>query len=165
MLNLQRIVSMSACAALAVLVLGCGPGGPKLYPVKGTLKIAGSPAKDVQVTLHPVEPIDNPIGAGNVTESGSFEILSGVEGDRGLPTGKYKVVLKQMASAMPDREKQEKDAAAGGPSSSGSTSPPVPAPSFHSKYLSITTTPEEVEIVDKSVTLNLDVEGPEASGN
>jgi len=163
MLYLHRTIATFACAGLLALVLGCGPGGPKLYPTKGTLKIDGSPANYVTVELHPVDNAENPVATGVIQDDGNFEVFSGKEGESGAAAGTYKVVLRQRQSRE-DAEKAiaEQAAAAAGATTQPSGPPPAPTPTFHSKYSQLNTSDKEVTIEKKSNTLSLEVEGPEA---
>jgi hypothetical protein len=86
-----------AAGALAALVFGCsGNKGPRLYPVKGLVRINGQPAKDVNVTFTPVTPPeggDVPLSPAAVTkEDGSFQLMSFQPGD-GAPAGDYLVTV------------------------------------------------------------------------
>lgn len=167
MFNLNRIITLSASAGLLMLVLGCG-GGPKLYPVKGTLNIDGSPAKaGVLVELHPLDPSDNDVGTGKTADGGSFEIVSGLEGKRGAGAGKYRVVLKMAAPSYEDamkamQEQGEAAASAGGNQPPPSGPPPTPPPVFHSKYGNALNSDMDVTIEAKSNSLTLEAAGPEA---
>lgn len=149
-------MTVSACAGLLIIVLGCGPSGPKLYPASGKLTIGGAAAQDVTISLSPVDPVDNPMATATVGEGGSFKLQSGVEGKDGVAPGKYKVVLIQQTPA-PTAEAMK----AGG-STTGSAPPAAPEATFHSRYLQAASSDKEVTIEKKSNTLNIDVEGPEA---
>jgi hypothetical protein len=86
-----------AAGALAALLFGCsGNKGPRLYPVKGLVRINGAPAKDVNVTFTPVTPLDGttePLSPSAVTgEDGSFHLMSFQPGD-GAPAGDYLVTV------------------------------------------------------------------------
>ncbi len=158
---LHRTIVASSCAGLLVVALGCGSSGPKLYPVSGTLKIAGSPAKGVQIQLKPVDPVDNTLGSATVDDNGHFEILSGVEGNKGVAKGKYKVVLMQMAAVPTAEDVEAMKSAKKGDRESMTKAAMAPPASFASKYAKAETSPEEVVVADKAITLNLDLDGPE----
>jgi hypothetical protein len=86
-----------AAGALVALVSGCaGDGGPRLYPVKGVVRINGEPAKDVNVVFTPVaapEGDATPLSPAAVTgEDGSFRLMSFKPGD-GAPAGEYQVTI------------------------------------------------------------------------
>ena len=85
-----------AAGALVALVSGCGGDGPRLYPVKGVVRINGEPAKDVNVVFTPVAPpegLDAPLSPAAVTgKDGSFRLMSFKPGD-GAPAGDYLVTV------------------------------------------------------------------------
>src|SRR5205809_7247309 len=86
-----------AAGALVALVSGCGGNkGPRLYAVKGSVRINGEPAKDVNVMFTPVAPPEGgavPLSPAAVTgEDGSFRLMSFKPGD-GAPAGDYQVTV------------------------------------------------------------------------
>jgi hypothetical protein len=86
-----------AAAALVALAPGCGGNkGPRLYPVKGLVRINGEPAKDVNIVFMPVAPPEagaTPLSPAAVTgEDGSFRLMSFKPGD-GAPAGDYQVTI------------------------------------------------------------------------
>jgi hypothetical protein len=86
-----------AAGALVALAAGCGrTKGPRLYQVKGSVRINGEPARDVNVIFTPVAPPqggDTPLSPAAVTgEDGSFRLMSFEPGD-GAPAGDYQVTV------------------------------------------------------------------------
>ena len=85
-----------AAAALVALAAGCGTKGPRLYPVKGVVRINGEPAQGVNVMFTPVAPPEGgatPLSPAAVTgEDGSFRLMSFKPGD-GAPAGDYQVTV------------------------------------------------------------------------
>jgi hypothetical protein len=86
-----------AAGALVALASGCGGHkGPVLYSVKGSVRINGEPAKDVNVMFTPVAPPEGgatPLSPAAVTgEDGSFRLMSFKPGD-GAPAGEYRVTV------------------------------------------------------------------------
>src|SRR5581483_9841760 len=86
-----------ATGALVALAFGCtGNKGPRLYPVKGMVRINGEPAKDVNIMFTPVTPpegLDGPLSPAAVTgPDGTFELMSFKPGD-GAPAGDYLVTV------------------------------------------------------------------------
>src|SRR5258707_3086026 len=85
-----------AAGALFAPVSGCGGDGPRLYPVKGVVRINGEPAKDVNVVFTPVAAPEGgatPLSPSAVTgEDGSFRLMSIKPGD-GAPAGEYQVTI------------------------------------------------------------------------
>src|SRR5437868_3533656 len=92
-----RAGGLLAAGALVALTSGCGGNkGPQLYPVKGSVRINGEPARDVNVVFTPVAlPADGatPLSPSAVTgEDGSFRLMSFKPGD-GAPAGDYQVTV------------------------------------------------------------------------
>ena len=92
-----RAGGLLAAGALVVLASGCaGNKGPRLYPVKGVVRINGEPAKGVNVMFTPVAPPEGggtPLSPAAVTgEDGSFRLMSFKPGD-GAPAGDYQVTV------------------------------------------------------------------------
>ena len=86
-----------AAGTLVALASGCGgQKGPRLYPVKGSVRINGEPARDVNVVFTPVTlPADGatPLSPSAVTgDDGSFRLMSFKPGD-GAPAGDYQVTV------------------------------------------------------------------------
>lgn len=72
-------------AALLMTTLGCGDGGPKLVPVKGTVTIDGQPQAGVVLLFHGA----NSVSTASSDASGGFSIVTNAE--PGIPAGTYKV--------------------------------------------------------------------------
>jgi hypothetical protein len=89
-------VLLPVAGVLAALVSGCGDKGPRLYPVKGMVRLNGEPAKDVNIMFTPVtlpEGDATPLSPAAVTdEEGRFQLMSFKPGD-GAPAGDYKVTI------------------------------------------------------------------------
>lgn len=138
-----RVLTVLAIALLA----GCGPSGPAVQPVSGTLTIDGSPAKNVQVVFHPVD-AGGLMASGQVDASGVYSLRSGNTGAKGALVGKYKVVLSPF-------EEESMDAAAAR-YTSGTGKPTAPAkPAFPKEYLAPSTTPKEVEVKPGPNTIDI----------
>jgi hypothetical protein len=92
-------LARAALLVAAVLAAGgCGPDGPKLYPVAGKVTLKdGTPVKAGHVILHP------DAGQGNTSkdvcqgtiQDGAYVIRTGAR--EGAPPGKYKVVVEAAA--------------------------------------------------------------------
>ena len=92
-----RAGGLLAAGALVALASGCSANkGPRLYAVKGSVRINGEPAKDVNVVFTPVAPpegLDAPLSPAAVTgKDGSFRLMSFKPGD-GAPAGDYLVTV------------------------------------------------------------------------
>lgn len=93
-----RIV-VSLVLALAVLVLGCGAGGPKLVPVRGKVTLGGGPwPKPGALNFVPAGTGGRP-GTADFDTEGNFTATSFNPGD-GLMPGKYKVSVTCWAVPM-----------------------------------------------------------------
>lgn len=126
------------------------PEGPKLYPVKGKLTVAGNVAAGVRLMLVPVDPAYNPIATGLCLEDGTFALTSGTEGNVGAAAGKYKIVLLQLGSAPPAEQIE------------AGRITDASKPPFNAKYLTAPTSDKEVTVEPKSNSLAIDVD---AAGN
>ena len=111
--------------ALGVIVFatGCPEGGPKVYPVSGTVKINGEPAKDVTINFSPIDTTG--VMAGGPVTNGSYELFSGSEGKKGAAAGKYKVYLTVNAASAqsPEAMAEKMKGGTGGTAASASTFP------------------------------------------
>ena len=143
---------------LSISLTGCGgkkTQGPATVPVKGTLKIGGAPAPDVQVTL---SPIDSGLQAasGNTGPNGEFALTTGQTGTPGAMTGKYKVVLRSLAGEddgyMNQTEDNSEQSADG-----GVADPTAAAGKIPQEYQSQKTSPKEVEITGKMDNLLIEI--------
>ena len=78
------------------MVVQCKDHGVKLYPVRGTVYINGSPASDVNVMFTRTEPIEGfstPLSPSGVTDDdGTFRLMS-FDPDDGAPEGDYQVTI------------------------------------------------------------------------
>ncbi len=75
-------------------VIGCGPAGPKTYPVKGKVVYKGGDVRQLlyyQVQLER-EPDGKQKAVGEIEEDGNFALMSNVEGQgrTGAPEGSYR---------------------------------------------------------------------------
>lgn len=142
----------------ALLIAGCGKksSGPSTVAVSGTLKIGGAPAPQVQITLHPVGS-GLQSASGNTDDSGKFVMFTGQTGTPGVMKGKYKVVLRSLASEdagyMDQSETGEEDVDGGvaGPDQKDAKVP--------DKYTKADTSDKEVEITGKTSDLVIEIDG------
>ncbi len=90
----RAAAGLMVCLAAAGLG-GCGPSGPKLYPVQGQVTLTdGKPIAYGHVILHP------DAGKGNTSQEvcqgtirdGSYVIMTGAR--QGAPAGAYKVTIE-----------------------------------------------------------------------
>jgi hypothetical protein len=74
--------------AMAVLVVvGCGPSGPKRYEVSGHITLKGQPIEDGIINFEPME--GGPTMSGSSITNGKYFIPR----DKGLAAGKYRVSI------------------------------------------------------------------------
>jgi hypothetical protein len=76
-----------------MLLVGCGKGGPKTYPVSGKITLKdGAPLTNGIVQFQSAEYT----GSGSVDANGNYTLSGTGEGD-GVPAGTYKVLLLSTA--------------------------------------------------------------------
>ena len=93
----------ASCAIVWLVVSGCGPSGPTLYPVKGKVTVNGKEASNAIVFLHRKGKTDigEPTPYGKAAEDGTFSI-STMPGQDGAQLGDYVVTV-----VWPDMSKPE----------------------------------------------------------
>jgi hypothetical protein len=92
----RRVLGLAWVAVLAGLA-GCGPGGPKTYPVSGKVvfKGKGEPAAALQGSFIRLEQVADPkiTAVAEIEDEASFILGSTIDGRPypGLPDGTYRV--------------------------------------------------------------------------
>ena len=91
------------------LILGCGPAGPAVQPVSGTVTLDGQPVEGATISFVPLEDpgasdLSGPLLAiGRTDASGKYALTAtqSTAVDRGTTVGQYKVTIvkKNMANA------------------------------------------------------------------
>lgn len=79
----------------ALFATGCGPSGPKLYPVEGKVSLKdGTPVEFGFIILHPeVEQKENPLDVCQGTiKAGKYSILTDIR--EGAQAGRYRVSIQ-----------------------------------------------------------------------
>jgi hypothetical protein len=99
---------IAACGLLALVSVGCGDKGPKLYPATGTVTYEGKPLADASILFVPQ---GGRPSIGTTDASGKFSMTT--NGKPGVPAGTYSVTISK--STAP--------AAAGG--TGGAMTPPT----------------------------------------
>lgn len=105
-------ILLYGCGLALVAILGCGPSGPKLYPVRGKVTVKGKPASYALVFLHRVGRSDpnEPVPYGQVGDDGNFSITTVKKGD-GAQIGEYMITVDWPdMSKSPDGNGQRPDA-------------------------------------------------------
>ena len=154
--------TLTGLLLLLLIVPGCsGSSGkfapPKLYPVKGNLKIGGTPAEGITVQLSPADPASKTQPASAVTDdNGNFVIRT--NGDRGATEGKYKVVLGigsgQAKAQGPVSVEEATKMSGAGVQYGGMPQPKYPFPVEWSSPL---TTPKTIDVTSQGVEFNIDI--------
>jgi len=89
-----RLLTLLAGAAFALAAAGCG--GPKVYPVSGTVKFEGKPMKGGgSITFVPTGKQEGKTGGGLIAEDGTYTLTSYKPGD-GSMAGEFRVVITQV---------------------------------------------------------------------
>ena len=129
--------------------IGCGPSGPSVYPVAGTVTIEGQPAQAVQVVLTPVAG-NQQVAAGVTDDSGRFQLTWGSTARSGAEAGRYKVMLNQLST---ETEEELMARYSGG----GRKAPETPKASIPKEYSSADTSPKEVEVTAGTNTIDIEI--------
>lgn len=98
-----KVVSLGIGLTLVVAVMGCGPGGPKLVDVTGTVTLDGKPVANAIVTFNP-DFAGGSNSLGRTDASGKYR-LEFSQDRKGAMVGKHLVDIttkKMTASDMPD---------------------------------------------------------------
>ena len=88
--------------ALAVLAAASGCGGPKVYPVRGTITFEGKPMKGGgAIAFMPLQQQEGKAPGGEIGEDGSYELTTHSPGDGSMP-GEFRVVISQVTEREPE---------------------------------------------------------------
>ena len=146
-------VSLMACLPLLfVEFVGCGPSGPKTYPVTGKVTIDGKPLANCRIDFLPVDSA-NQAASGQIGADGTYTLYTGTTGAPGAMPGKYKVVLTPEAgddASYMGGEESENDV---GAEPTIAESGVVPK-----EYMDASTTPKEVEVTAGQNTINIEIQ-------
>jgi hypothetical protein len=137
--------------------VGCKDGGPKVYPVTGTVTMDSKPLTNVIVQFSPIDNDGGKTASGQVDAQGKYTLYSGNEGRAGAQPGKYKVYL---TAKVPDMGPPSNDASKGyGPMKGGGSGSVMPQAeiTFPQAWSQPTTTPLEVEVKQQDNTINIEV--------
>ena len=144
--------------AVALVVAGCGAGGPSFSPVGGKLTVDGKVPANVQVSFYPVDG-KGPIASGNVDAgTGRYDLTSsggvGKPAGKGAVAGKYKVVLNAgggAGAASPEAMMAQYSG------NNQGKAPAAPKAAFKKEYGSASTSPKEVEVKSGTNAIDLDL--------
>jgi hypothetical protein len=91
-MNRSRRVSFVLVGALLLGLPAC-TGGPRTYPVKGTVRYDGKPVPKGTILFTPVQ--GGPTATGQINEDGTYRLTTYKPGD-GASLGEYRVVIMAM---------------------------------------------------------------------
>jgi len=95
---------------VAVLSSGCGPSGPKIVPVTGTLSLNGEPFEGASITFAPAQANAFNTPGGAMSGPGGSYVARSSDLD-GLSTGEYKVLVTKISlkngAKIPDEYKDD----------------------------------------------------------
>ena len=102
--NVNGLALRSMFFAIFGTLIGCGPSGPEVVPVTGTLTLDDRPLPDVQLTFHPINGTAGHGAGGSTDGQGRFTLKAMVPGtteeyDGAIP-GEYRVTA--MSSSLPN---------------------------------------------------------------
>lgn len=129
---------------------GCGPRGPAVHPVSGTLTVNGQPAANVQVVFMPVDP-SHQVAIGRSDASGIYSLTWGSTNRNGAEQGRYKIVLNQLETET-ESEATDKYSAVG-----NRRPPKPPQAAFPPEYSAAETSPKEVEVSTGPNTIDIEL--------
>ena len=98
------VKSSLAFAWTAILLLGCAKTPEKLYPVKGTVSVAGNPINGGTVQFEMIEKGTSGkvyTSSGEIDEEGRYRLIT--FGESGAPAGEHRVWVSPNFARMPDR--------------------------------------------------------------
>lgn len=87
-IHIKLILAAAASGACLALILGCGGDSLGRHAISGSVTVNGAPLQHGDVSFQPVEKSSTTSGGAVVTD-GKYSVPR----DKGLPTGKYRVVL------------------------------------------------------------------------
>jgi len=84
--------ALVALVTSTVVVLGCGPSGPNLVEVEGTIKLAGKTIDNISVEFWPES--NGPRSIGVTDAQGKFTLTTDDGTKKGAVVGMHKIVLR-----------------------------------------------------------------------
>lgn len=100
-----RVVATSLLPAFLILGgVSCGPAGPKLWPVIGSVKFDGTAPEGAMVVLQPAGTSVEGHPTGLVGKEGTFTLSTHPHGN-GAPAGEYKVLVSWYPAEARQQEK------------------------------------------------------------
>jgi hypothetical protein len=101
-MTLRSLLGLLFCAALPLVLSGCGKGHPGLVPVTGTVTYRGQAVEGARVMFMAAEATsgNTPAANGKTDAQGRFSLMTFVPGDGAVP-GNYRVLITKREE-MPD---------------------------------------------------------------
>lgn len=126
-------------ALSSLLLVGCGPAGPKVNPVTGKVTLDGTPISGATVNFSPVDATSGSPATGKTDENGVYTLTDTTSSaiGSGAATGEYRVSVLWYKASGPDTSQttgsseQKEDRAA----RTKSTGPDALLPAFYSNPL------------------------------
>lgn len=101
-LHVGRVGRGCPVLALIGIVLGCGPSGPAVNLVKGSVTLDGAPLADADVGFSPVIPGQGLSAVGKTAADGSFLLnAQGARPGQGTALGEYVVTVRKYEIPAP----------------------------------------------------------------
>jgi len=94
-MSLRTFLSYCSASCVAVILAGCGGGGPKLCPVTGTVTYRNAPVEGAVVSFRCEAA--NKMATGTTDAQGRFELTT-YQGGKGAVAGKHKVTVTKMSA-------------------------------------------------------------------
>lgn len=139
------------CLAATISGIGCQRTVPATIPVRGMLRLDGSPVVMMDVVFDPLPGTPGSGGIGRTGTDGRFELVAVVGGAKsivkGARPGRYRVALAEPQFFSPDGTPLPR------PSSAGSVAIPQ-------RYMDPTASPLEVEVVAGMLDVVLELQSP-----
>jgi len=154
----MRSLSSKLFLLLSFIALGCsGVKGPPLFSVTGKLVVGGKPLENTTVQLIPFGPDPNARpGIGKTDKEGKFTILT--NGEKGATAGTFKVVLiSAIATETTGQMTVEQATKMSGQYAASGGPPKATILPFPAEWADANLTPKEITVVDKPVTLNIEL--------
>ena len=85
----RRHCSYATLVVCMLAVVGCGPSGPKLYQIKGTVTREGRPVKYLYITFSPDDDGTKAVSVGASDKDGRFEMM--IASTPGVYPGPHKI--------------------------------------------------------------------------
>ena len=103
----RRLCCRGMLAVCMLAIVGCGPSGPKLYQIKGTVTREGKPVKYLYITFSPDDEGTKAVSVGASDEKGHFEMK--IASTPGVYPGPHKIFCHDPLLDMGSKTSTEPD--------------------------------------------------------